>query len=269
VIPDDDTRDLQRSRSVYRQWFRSRARIEVGPVLLSVLVTYGKQRTFNELFGLLVETTAHFTDVARDDALGKLRARLRAVMPAEADDLYATLSTFVPSLPAFPTRSASPQGPLSPQPRHAGVVSEHRRVAPTNYSDMGSRDSVGAEPDTPAHKETPMAPRRKLSPTDEARLAAEHARLERDLELPAGTISAALDADEAPAVVNADGTPTDATLDFLAMVSAETVAAEPRFCECGCGGSPKGKKARYLPGHDARHHSALKAAAKAAAEAAE
>ena len=30
---------------------------------------------------------------------------------------------------------------------------------------------------------------------------------------------------------------------------------------CGCGGFPKGKKARFLPGHDARHYSALKRAA--------
>lgn len=33
-------------------------------------------------------------------------------------------------------------------------------------------------------------------------------------------------------------------------------------CLCGCGGIPKGKKARYLPGHDARHHAALKVAGK-------
>lgn len=36
-------------------------------------------------------------------------------------------------------------------------------------------------------------------------------------------------------------------------------------CLCGCGGTPKGKNARYLPGHDARHLSVMK---KAAAEAA-
>lgn len=33
-------------------------------------------------------------------------------------------------------------------------------------------------------------------------------------------------------------------------------------CLCGCGETPKGKKARYLAGHDARHHAALKAAGK-------
>jgi hypothetical protein len=34
-------------------------------------------------------------------------------------------------------------------------------------------------------------------------------------------------------------------------------------CLCGCGGFPKGKKARFVPGHDARYHSAQKKAAKA------
>jgi hypothetical protein len=39
-------------------------------------------------------------------------------------------------------------------------------------------------------------------------------------------------------------------------------AATPRAtCECGCSGTPKGKKARYLPGHDSKHASALKKAA--------
>lgn len=42
----------------------------------------------------------------------------------------------------------------------------------------------------------------------------------------------------------------------------ETVATEPvrEPCLCNCGGTPKGKNARYLPGHDARHASALKKA---------
>jgi hypothetical protein len=31
-------------------------------------------------------------------------------------------------------------------------------------------------------------------------------------------------------------------------------------CQCGCGGTPKGKNARFLPGHDARYHSAQKKA---------
>ena len=36
-------------------------------------------------------------------------------------------------------------------------------------------------------------------------------------------------------------------------------------CMCGCGDTPKGKKSRFVAGHDARYHSAQK---KAAAEAA-
>ena len=36
-------------------------------------------------------------------------------------------------------------------------------------------------------------------------------------------------------------------------------------CLCGCGDTPKGKKSRFVAGHDARYHSAQK---KAAAEAA-
>jgi hypothetical protein len=31
-------------------------------------------------------------------------------------------------------------------------------------------------------------------------------------------------------------------------------------CLCGCGGFPKGKRSRYVPGHDARHASALRKA---------
>lgn len=47
-----------------------------------------------------------------------------------------------------------------------------------------------------------------------------------------------------------------------ASVEPESVQPETTRppCLCGCGGFPKGKKARYLPGHDARHHSALKKA---------
>ena len=31
-------------------------------------------------------------------------------------------------------------------------------------------------------------------------------------------------------------------------------------CLCGCGGTPKGKKSRFIPGHDARYHAAQKRA---------
>jgi hypothetical protein len=43
---------------------------------------------------------------------------------------------------------------------------------------------------------------------------------------------------------------------------------EPRRdpCLCGCGGFPMGRKSRFIPGHDARYHSALKRAAAEAAE---
>ena len=43
---------------------------------------------------------------------------------------------------------------------------------------------------------------------------------------------------------------------------AEGRGANRATCLCGCGETPKGKEARYLPGHDARHHAALKAAGK-------
>ena len=39
-------------------------------------------------------------------------------------------------------------------------------------------------------------------------------------------------------------------------------------CVCGCGGTPKGKKARFLPGHDARYHARIKAEALAVFDAA-
>lgn len=36
---------------------------------------------------------------------------------------------------------------------------------------------------------------------------------------------------------------------------------DPRAaCQCGCGGFPSKPKSRYLPGHDAKHASALKRA---------
>ncbi len=37
-------------------------------------------------------------------------------------------------------------------------------------------------------------------------------------------------------------------------------------CLCGCGGTPKGKTSRFISGHDARYHSALKRAEKEAAK---
>src|SRR5262245_23356962 len=40
---------------------------------------------------------------------------------------------------------------------------------------------------------------------------------------------------------------------------AKTPDREP--CLCGCGGTPKGKKSRFSPGHDARYHAAQKKAA--------
>lgn len=36
--------------------------------------------------------------------------------------------------------------------------------------------------------------------------------------------------------------------------------AERPPCLCGCGGYPKGAKARFIPGHDAKYHSAQKKA---------
>jgi hypothetical protein len=39
------------------------------------------------------------------------------------------------------------------------------------------------------------------------------------------------------------------------------VAPELVGCQCGCGGQPKGKRSRFLPGHDAKAAAARKAAA--------
>ena len=52
-------------------------------------------------------------------------------------------------------------------------------------------------------------------------------------------------------------TPKTAT---VPTVEPETEPTRPP-CLCGCGGTPKGKKARFLPGHDARYHSDQKKAA--------
>ena len=45
-------------------------------------------------------------------------------------------------------------------------------------------------------------------------------------------------------------------------VTGRAPAVEPGTgtCECGCGGSPKGKNSRFLPGHDAKAASAAKKA---------
>ena len=43
-------------------------------------------------------------------------------------------------------------------------------------------------------------------------------------------------------------------------MSTETITKstkEPRACECGCGGSPKGARAKFLPGHDAKLKNSL------------
>lgn len=55
-----------------------------------------------------------------------------------------------------------------------------------------------------------------------------------------------------------------------APVTPETRVSEPRRepCVCGCGGFPRGAKSRFIPGHDARYHSAQKKAAAEAAPAA-
>jgi hypothetical protein len=46
---------------------------------------------------------------------------------------------------------------------------------------------------------------------------------------------------------------------------ALAIVADRPPCLCGCGGYPKGKKARFVPGHDARYHSAQKKARLASA----
>jgi hypothetical protein len=44
-----------------------------------------------------------------------------------------------------------------------------------------------------------------------------------------------------------------------APVEANVEQAQDRPpCLCGCGGYPKGKTARFIPGHDARYHAALR-----------
>lgn len=35
-------------------------------------------------------------------------------------------------------------------------------------------------------------------------------------------------------------------------------ATERAACLCGCGATPSGKKARFMPGHDARYHGRIK-----------
>jgi len=77
---------------------------------------------------------------------------------------------------------------------------------------------------------------------------------------------AALEADglttsDAQAVVDAETQPTRRR--GQRRTPQEKVAdgrkANRAPCLCGCGGFPKGKKARFLPGHDARYHARQKA----------
>ena len=44
-----------------------------------------------------------------------------------------------------------------------------------------------------------------------------------------------------------------------AAAKAEREAPRTTPCECGCGGIPAGRKSRFLPGHDAKHYSAIRA----------
>jgi hypothetical protein len=62
---------------------------------------------------------------------------------------------------------------------------------------------------------------------------------------------------EAPEMARAKTTPVPVE------PKVESAQAERPPCLCGCGGYPKGKNARFIPGHDARYHAALKKAAKA------
>lgn len=58
-----------------------------------------------------------------------------------------------------------------------------------------------------------------------------------------------------------DGREVTTTVDEL----SELLEGRPP-CLCGCGGTPKGKKSRFIPGHDARYHAAQKKAAAVAIE---
>lgn len=75
-------------------------------------------------------------------------------------------------------------------------------------------------------------------------------------------------------VANDDGTSTEVKAKKGKAPKAPKPPKEPKPevprqpCACGCGGFPKSAKAKYLPGHDAKHHAAMKKAAKEAEEAA-
>ncbi len=60
----------------------------------------------------------------------------------------------------------------------------------------------------------------------------------------------------APTQATDPNTPPDVARDTLPASGPEHPP-----CLCGCGGFPKGKKARFLPGHDTRYHAAQKKAA--------
>lgn len=49
----------------------------------------------------------------------------------------------------------------------------------------------------------------------------------------------------------------------LAKASTKATTTVSGECECGCGGHPRGKRSRFLPGHDAKLVSKLVAQAQA------
>jgi hypothetical protein len=58
-------------------------------------------------------------------------------------------------------------------------------------------------------------------------------------------------------------TRTKATAVPAAEPTTPAATDERPPCLCGCGDFPKGKHARFIPGHDARYHAALKRTAEA------
>ncbi len=52
----------------------------------------------------------------------------------------------------------------------------------------------------------------------------------------------------------------DAAVVREALGTSGTQGTQRPPCLCGCDGTPKGPKSRFIPGHDSRYHSAQKKA---------
>lgn len=135
------------------------------------------------------------------------------------------------------------------------------KEAAVELQDAARLDEAAALADSAAPKPGRRPKSQFTAPADDAQALHDRATAPRDRAAERAAKREARGIGK-PRLVTAEAPPLQAT---------PAPAVERAPCLCGCGGTPSGKKARFLPGHDARYHAALKraAAAEAAAPAAQ